>query len=231
MTPNQTSEAGELLPCPLCGEQGAISSTIDSHSVECINAYCGARGPFAETVEFATAQWNNRATESHLRAQLAEAEKERDEAKARAIQAWKDADAATAKEVESRIAAIMGSPDNEIARITASRNVFRDQRDELEAERNNLREQLAVARSRGDDKEIAEKERDAAQARVGEMEGLLREAATSIRLTSQTMTALRDLGNVRRKELYAFEEELYPIADRIDAALATSPHRLAGRGE
>lgn len=106
------------------------------------------------------------ANHDNLREYISQLERERDEAKVRAIEAWKDADAAILKEVESRVASIMGSPDNEIARLTASRNVFRDERDALQAERNTLRSQLAHARSRGDDKEIAEKERDAARAEL-----------------------------------------------------------------
>lgn len=98
-----------------------------------------------------------------LRSALAAAEK-------RALEAWKDADAAVIKEVESRVASIMGSPDNEIARLTASKNVFRDERDSLQIECGKLREQLAHARSRSDDKEIAEKERDAALAKLAEAE-------------------------------------------------------------
>ncbi len=123
------------------------------------------------------------------RANLAEAElaamaKDRDEARARAVQAWKDADAAIVQEVESRVASIMGSPDNEIARLTVSRNVFRDERDRLQIENGNLRDQLAQARSRGDDKEIAEKERDAARAGLVEA---LRQRNEAMAYAAQSM--------------------------------------------
>lgn len=65
----------------------------------------------------------------------------------------------------------------------------------------------------------AQSERDAAQARVGEMEGLLREARESMAAWKSIMPREIESG------------ETQAIIDRIDAALATSPNRLAGRGD
>jgi hypothetical protein len=141
------------------------------------------------------------ANHDNLREYIGQLERERDEAKARAIQAWKDADAAILKEVESRVASIMGSPDNEIARLTASRNVFRDERDALQAERNTLRSQLAHARSRGDDKEIAEKERDAARAELAKTQSHLKHnEEVYVRLEKELRA---ELAVLRRAMIYA----------------------------
>lgn len=105
---------------------------------------------------------------------VAQLERERDGAKARALEAWQDADAAIEKEVKRQVASIMGDPDNEIARQKASKEVFRNERDALQIECGKLRAQLAHARSRGDDKEIAEKERASALTRAEQSEALLR---------------------------------------------------------
>lgn len=113
---------------------------------------------------------------SNVHEYVAQLERERDSAKARALEAWQDADAAIEKEVERQVASIMGDPDNEIARQKASKEVFRNERDALQIECGKLRAQLAHARSRGDDKEIAEKQRDSALTRAEQSEALLRES-------------------------------------------------------
>jgi hypothetical protein len=194
MNDNQPPADEKLMPCRWCGSDrshiereetswtgekvvGVDDDNGPIYYVECDG--CMARGPLASWAIDAREKWNATppaapagsvtelcANHSNLREYIGQLERERDEAKARAIQAWKDADAAILREVESRVASIMGSPDNEIARLTVSKNVFRDERDALQAERNTLRSQLAHARSRGDDKEIAEKERDAARAEL-----------------------------------------------------------------
>jgi hypothetical protein len=185
MTTTTNPPADDLKPCPFCGQGEVTLSYLENamYQFACLGCASIWR-TYATSKVHAREIWNTRATppaapaesvtelcanNDNLREYIDQIERERDEARARAIQAWKDADAAIAKEVESRVASIMGSPDNEIARLTASRNVFRDERDALQAERNTLRSQLAHARSRGDDKEIAEKERDAARAELAAM--------------------------------------------------------------
>lgn len=98
MTTNQPSEAEENQPtntptaqCPWCRVADvAVESMQCSDRVvtgvdedngpvywaECQR--CGAQGPIVGWAADAIPKWNTRATESHLRAQLAEAEKERD---------------------------------------------------------------------------------------------------------------------------------------------------------
>ncbi len=58
---NQTPQPAELKPCAHCGHPAEMEGSDTMYSAVCIFAECGARGPYAETAEFATTQWNRRA--------------------------------------------------------------------------------------------------------------------------------------------------------------------------
>lgn len=137
-------------------------------------------------------------TESHLRAQLAEAEQ------------WRS------------------QHGNAYQQVVDERDAARNAIDHLRAQ---LKETTKVTTDAMEMTNAAEKraqkymhERDAAQARVGILEELLREARA--RLPNQERSYVFDTTT----NLITVDESPC-LAERIDAALATSPHRLAGRGE
>ena len=51
----------DLKNCPFCGYKAEIEQSLDTFSVICIDAECGARGPYTESAVFAVQQWNARA--------------------------------------------------------------------------------------------------------------------------------------------------------------------------